>query len=614
MKASTALSIFFMVCLSGMGLSTSAQPIGEVYTAGTTWYDVQHTGTCGKMIGVDSEGFVHLVWTNSLTQTLNPRHVFYNVWDPATYQFLFLPGGCEVDVVARAGYASLAVSPEGRAYPAFHEAMDTEAHAACGMDWQPRECSFSTTEPAWISGGQYIWPIIAQTPDSVVHMVTTESAAAGGDPQRIFYSRGIPRFDQNGNGIGVEWQNVSGDQQFMYLDSCVNISVDVAASRHSNRVVMGWAHNRDNYTFRLDNDALIKVSEDGGQTWGPNVNITNFAWGDFACCDTAFPAPECFKDTFRLYTDMSLLLDNSDVIHAAFTAIPYYTLQDCPDWNFGWIDQAGIWHWSEETHNFSLIASAFYFPTVNGQFISDGNWQTNVQRPSLAIDTSTGYLYCSYLQYDSNCTSNQGYPMADVVISVSTDNGAHWSVGTNVTRTCPGENIPPPGSMNEREATLAELVTDGHLHLSYVLDHDAGASQQGEGTATLNEFMYQRIPVDSIPALPLIPNMPIHADSTGFVKATEPIAHALPREIQLNPAYPNPFNSSTTISFDLPGRASVDLKVYNLLGQEVATLVSGNLAAGVYRQTWSPIVASGLYFVRLQAGNQVRTQKLMYLR
>jgi hypothetical protein len=79
--------------------------------------------------------------------------------------------------------------------------------------------------------------------------------------------------------------------------------------------------------------------------------------------------------------------------------------------------------------------------------------------------------------------------------------------------------------------------------------------------------------------------------------------------------YPNPFNPSTTISYDLPTRSHVTLKIFNLLGQEVATLVNGEVEAGRHQMQWNARgLSSGVYFYRLQAGKFVETRKLILLR
>ena len=92
-------------------------------------------------------------------------------------------------------------------------------------------------------------------------------------------------------------------------------------------------------------------------------------------------------------------------------------------------------------------------------------------------------------------------------------------------------------------------------------------------------------------------------------------AGGFPPAFHLDNNYPNPFNPSTTIRYDLPTRSYVVLKIYNLLGQGVATLVDKEKPGGRYGVRWDAAgVASGIYFYRLQAGDFVETKKLILLR
>ena len=83
----------------------------------------------------------------------------------------------------------------------------------------------------------------------------------------------------------------------------------------------------------------------------------------------------------------------------------------------------------------------------------------------------------------------------------------------------------------------------------------------------------------------------------------------------LSQNYPNPFNPSTTISFVLPKASEVSLKVYNMIGQEVASLINGRLNSGVQAvQFDASNLASGMYIYRLQAGNFSRTKKMVLIK
>ncbi len=89
----------------------------------------------------------------------------------------------------------------------------------------------------------------------------------------------------------------------------------------------------------------------------------------------------------------------------------------------------------------------------------------------------------------------------------------------------------------------------------------------------------------------------------------------IPKEFALSQNYPNPFNPTTTISFALPSRSFVSLKVFDLLGREVSTLVSGEMQGGSYARQWNAAnIASGVYFYRLQAGTFAETKKLLLLK
>ncbi len=89
----------------------------------------------------------------------------------------------------------------------------------------------------------------------------------------------------------------------------------------------------------------------------------------------------------------------------------------------------------------------------------------------------------------------------------------------------------------------------------------------------------------------------------------------VPTSFVLSQNYPNPFNPITTISFELPSRLPVSLKVFDLLGKEVSSIVSGELEGGSYTRQWNAAdIPSGVYFYRLQAGDFSDTKKLTLLK
>jgi aryl-phospho-beta-D-glucosidase BglC (GH1 family) len=102
---------------------------------------------------------------------------------------------------------------------------------------------------------------------------------------------------------------------------------------------------------------------------------------------------------------------------------------------------------------------------------------------------------------------------------------------------------------------------------------------------------------------------------TAKLTATSVAAENAPLRYQLSDNYPNPFNPSTTISFQIPQRLHVTLKVYDVIGREVAVIFSGELEAGSYTRQWNAAAfSSGVYFYRLQAGTFSQTKRLVLLK
>lgn len=102
--------------------------------------------------------------------------------------------------------------------------------------------------------------------------------------------------------------------------------------------------------------------------------------------------------------------------------------------------------------------------------------------------------------------------------------------------------------------------------------------------------------------------------SLGGTSDVEPISFT-PSDYSLKQNYPNPFNPTTTIEFSIPEESFVELKVYDVLGNEVATLANDNFAAGTYRADFNGNnLTSGTYFYRLITGNYVALKKMLLLK
>jgi len=106
----------------------------------------------------------------------------------------------------------------------------------------------------------------------------------------------------------------------------------------------------------------------------------------------------------------------------------------------------------------------------------------------------------------------------------------------------------------------------------------------------------------------------------GLIVTNVDNASTLPKEFALSQNYPNPFNPTTVINYQLPKLSSVSIKIYNMLGQEVRTLVNEQRPAGSYNITWDgrnnfgEQVSSGAYIYRIVAGSFITAKKMILLK
>jgi photosystem II stability/assembly factor-like uncharacterized protein len=120
--------------------------------------------------------------------------------------------------------------------------------------------------------------------------------------------------------------------------------------------------------------------------------------------------------------------------------------------------------------------------------------------------------------------------------------------------------------------------------------------------------------IDSLYIIGYIKGGVLIGDSTSKILSVDEF-HQKPSSYILQQNYPNPFNPNTTISFDLPSKSFVSLKVFDLMGREVATIISEKMSAGTYSRQWNAVnMSSGIYFYRLQAGSYTQTKKLVLLK
>jgi hypothetical protein len=192
----------------------------------------------------------------------------------------------------------------------------------------------------------------------------------------------------------------------------------------------------------------------------------------------------------------------------------------------------------------------------------------------------------------------------ETYIMISGDYGEHWSepIVLNSIETPELQGmIPVYWYLSDH---LEHLYDDWYrIHMFFLDDNDYGSSIQTNGPNTGGSLMYTSMDID-------FSDVPLNVDDQITV---------VPDRL-LKQNYPNPFNPSTTISFNIPSTMPVKLGIYNLKGQLVKTLVNGERVEGEYHVIWNGDdedgrpVGSGVYFYRLDAGNESEVRKMLLVK
>lgn len=176
-------------------------------------------------------------------------------------------------------------------------------------------------------------------------------------------------------------------------------------------------------------------------------------------------------------------------------------------------------------------------------------------------------------------------PTAKHALFAGLDPVATDSIGANIMGLNPeAATLPLPAQLTD--GTASSMMTDNYLSL---------LNTKGVGTNQLAQIQ-------------------LVGNGTNLVTSVQPqIETKMPSDFQLCANFPNPFNPSTIITFYLPQTERVSLKVYNILGRAIETLVDGEVPVGEHRLHWSATgLASGVYLCRMETKDFSETIKMVY--
>jgi hypothetical protein len=238
--------------------------------------------------------------------------------------------------------------------------------------------------------------------------------------------------------------------------------------------------------------------------------------------------------------------------------------------------------------------------------------------------------------------------------------GSYWKDSTNFNLTVTPVNDLPTAfewvssaldTINITQSNLNDIYTlqwgastdaaDGDS-ITYLLYAKIGvypAEEAFDTTSTSVPITYQELLENVFDPFPMLPRVTVQffveaTDGTDTVKVTgddrvvfvnryeylSTESEGIPTEFALHDNYPNPFNPTTTLRFDLPEVSDITLTIYNMLGQKVRTFDYQNTSAGYHSVTWDATndlgqqVGAGVYLYQLQAKDFVKTRKMVLLK
>lgn len=547
-----------------------AQSPGDII--GTTYYDLQASGSFGQRLRVDDSLYAHITWM----KMNHAQSLRYVAWNARLSNGVYY--GETQASPSWSGFVQLDITDDNRTVIVYHFDDQVWIDIDDGQCWG----SFGNNTGS-VGGSENLWPIIAVKGDNIV-VVTGNAEPPGEFKHHRFLS----------TDLGMTW-TYQGE-----IDSVPCLSHFVRSSPHSNKIVHAWTQSIAlEYTGQLLSQAALDVvyqlSSNGGVTWSPPVNITNYqAPGTMVNGDS----------THWAYCDVNGLFDNSDNLHLAWGVHMGWKHGD----TIYYRDRAKIMHWDEVTDTITTVNSpSIYYNEPDGWWLdtdpglptgASGACRLPADQPQL-ISGNNNMLYCLWHGNDDTTdVSAGGYFNGEFYGAYSTDNGITWSDYVNLTNTrSPGAG--PGDCFDEDYMTANPFTANDSIYLTYVEDKDAGAAPQGEGTYTEN-------PVRS------------WVFSRSRITGLEEHHSNEPSGLSLEIA-PNPFVKLTNISLSRGQSAeSMELKIYDASGRMVrqwddpTIRLSDAVQWNGTDQRSTPLPA-GIYFVTLKSGDKASIVKVVKL-
>ncbi len=559
-----------LIVYSIMIAASSAQSPGDII--GYTWYEFQANGSYGQRIDVDDLRQAHIVWTK-MDAAATTRYVAWNLrYSDGSYY------GETQASPSWSGYVQMDITRDldpymQRTVIVYNYNPGTDYYSWIDIDAGNGWGSWPNT-PGTPGMPGHIWPYIAVANNNNFVLATGDK---GGNMHHIYVSI----YE------GVTWLYIAG------FDSCATLSQFVRASEKRDTNKAAFVHTQfitDTIAGgQLDNDVYHRISDDGGITWGPHTNITDYQ-----------PS-----DSVRAYNNVNAVFDDNDYLHIVWAGRKVDSAN--------YYQASKIFHWDEFNDTITVVNSpSIYYNEPGGWWIegSAGNFSASympADQPQVVFDTTTSFLYCLWHGNDDTTdVSAAGFFNGELYGAYSTDYGITWSDYVNLTNT----RSPGAGSgycYDEDYMTACPKVVTDSIFVTYIEDKDAGAYVHNEGVKTENPVR-------------------CWVFWTGLIRTGLEEEHALTPEFQepsLN-INPNPFVKSVMIDFSIGQSAKgmghdaegIELRIYDATGRVVKSITQLHN----YPVTWSGDdetgnkLPAGVYFIELISGDNIISKKVIKLK
>lgn len=397
-----------------------------------------------------------------------------------------------------------------------------------------------------------------------------------------------------------------------------SMNPSIAVSGQSVHVV--WMDFRDG-----NREIYYKLSTDGGVTWGSDVRLTNNA--------SLSQAPNVSVSGQSIHVVWDEYRDGNYEI--------YY--KRSTDGGLSWGADTRLTNYSAASNapTISVSGANIHVVWVDER---DGNPEIYYKRSSDAgVSWSTDTRLTNNIYYSSSSCITVSSAVVHVVwedkrdggnaelyYKRSTDGGLNWGTDSRLTNNSANSEAPSVVASGAVIHIVWQDERDGNLEVYYKRSTDEGVSWSADARLTNNIHVSAQPSVASSGTIVHVIwedtrdgdyEIYYKLDPTGNPVGLYLTGTGIPDEFSLSQNYPNPFNPMTNIKFDVPaatqssGKENVILKIYNVLGKEITTLLDKELSPGTYEVNFDGTnYPSGIYYCRMSFGESATVNKMILLK